>query len=70
MTMAVSEGEADGAGSVICASTGTPPHPRRIRDPRGMNAFVLIPEGRSRWETLQAMIHGRSLQVLGNFDER
>jgi threonine synthase len=72
MTMAVSKAKADGAGSVICASTGNTSASAAAYAARaGMKAFVLIPEGKVGLGKLsQAMIHGAQvLQVLGNFDD-
>ena len=72
MTMAVSKAKADGSDSVICASTGNTSASAAAYAARaGMNAFVLIPEGRIALGKLsQAMIHGaRVIQILGNFDD-
>jgi threonine synthase len=72
MTMAVSKAKADGSNAVICASTGNTSASAAAYAARaGMNAFVLIPEGKIALGKLsQAMIHGAQvLQVLGNFDE-
>ncbi len=72
MTMAVSMARSQGAGSVICASTGNTSASAAAYAARaGMRAFVLIPEGKIALGKLsQAMIHGAQVvQVLGNFDD-
>lgn len=72
MTMAVSRAKAEGATSVICASTGNTSASAAAYAARaGMRAYVLIPEGKIALGKLsQAMIHGAQvIQVLGNFDD-
>jgi threonine synthase len=72
MTMAVSMAKAQGADSVICASTGNTSASAAAYAARaGMRAFVVIPEGKIALGKLsQAMIHGAQvIQVLGNFDD-
>ncbi len=72
MTMAVSVANAEGADSVICASTGNTSASAAAYAARaGMKAFVLIPEGKiAHGKLSQAMIHGAQvIQILGNFDD-
>ncbi len=72
MTMAVSVAKAEGANSVICASTGNTSASAAAYAARaGMKAFVLIPEGKiAHGKLSQAMIHGAQvIQILGNFDD-
>ena len=72
MTMAVSVAKAEGADSVICASTGNTSASAAAYAARaGMKAFVLIPEGKiAHGKLSQAMIHGAQvIQILGNFDD-
>lgn len=72
MTMAVSAAKAEGADSVICASTGNTSASAAAYAARaGMKAFVLIPEGKiAHGKLSQAMIHGAQvIQILGNFDD-
>ena len=72
MTMAVSAAKAEGADSVICASTGNTSASAAAYAARaGMKAYVLIPEGNiAHGKLSQAMIHGAQvIQILGNFDD-
>jgi threonine synthase len=72
MTMAVSAAKAEGADSVICASTGNTSASAAAYAARaGMKAYVLIPEGKiAHGKLSQAMIHGAQvIQILGNFDD-
>ena len=72
MTMAVSVAKAEGADSVICASTGNTSASAAAYAARaGMKAFVVIPEGKiAHGKLSQAMIHGAQvIQILGNFDD-
>ncbi|MEK6693150.1 MAG: threonine synthase [Nitrospirota bacterium] len=72
MTLAVSKAIETGAKAIICASTGnTSASASAYAAKAGIQAFVLIPEGKiSLGKLAQAMIHGaRVIQVEGNFDE-
>jgi threonine synthase len=72
MTNAISKAVEEGARAVICASTGNTSASAAAYAARaGLDAFVLIPEGKIALGKLaQAMIHGaKVIQVDGNFDE-
>ncbi len=72
MTLAMSKAVERGARAVICASTGNTSASAAAYAARaGLQAFVLIPEGKIALGKLsQAMIHGaRVLQIRGNFDD-
>jgi threonine synthase len=72
MTLAMSKAVERGAKAVICASTGNTSASAAAYAARaGLQAFVLIPEGKIALGKLsQAMIHGaRVLQIRGNFDD-
>jgi threonine synthase len=72
MTLAISKAKEEGAGAVVCASTGNTSASAAAYAARaGMRAFVLIPEGKIALGKLaQAMIHKATVvQVDGNFDE-
>lgn len=72
MTMAISKAKEDGAGAVICASTGnTSASAAAYSSKAGMKCVVLIPNGHIALGKLsQALIHGAIvLQIDGNFDE-
>lgn len=72
MTMAVTRAAELGAQAVICASTGNTSAAAAAYAARaGMQAFVLIPEGKiARGKLAQAVMHGaRILQIRGNFDD-
>lgn len=72
MTLAVSKAIEAGAKAIICASTGNTSASASAYAARaGIQAFVLIPEGKiSLGKLAQAMIHGaKVIQVEGNFDE-
>ncbi len=72
MTVAVSKASEDGAHSVICASTGNTSASAAAYAARaGLNAVVLIPEGKIALGKLsQAMMHGaKVIQIEGNFDK-
>ena len=71
MTAAVSNAVAEGAPSVICASTGNTAASAAAYAARaGLRCFVLIPAGEiARGKLAQAMAHGaRVLAVEDNFD--
>jgi threonine synthase len=72
MTLAMSKAVERGAQAVICASTGNTSASAAAYAARaGLQAFVLIPEGKIALGKLsQAMIHGaRVFQIRGNFDD-
>lgn len=72
MTMAVTRAAELGARAVICASTGnTSAAAAAYAAAAGMQAFVLIPEGKiARGKLAQAVMHGAEiLQIRGNFDD-
>ena len=72
MTVAVSMAKENGSKAVICASTGnTSASAAAYASRAGMEAYVLIPEGKIALGKLsQAMAHGaRVIQIEGNFDE-
>jgi len=72
MTMAVTRAYNDGAKAIICASTGnTSASAAAYAANCGIDAFVLIPEGKIALGKLsQAMLYGaRIIQVRGNFDQ-
>ncbi len=72
MTVAVTKAVEEGSRAVICASTGNTSASAAAYAARaGIQAFVLIPEGKIALGKLaQAMLHGaRVLQIRGNFDD-
>ncbi|OGP90517.1 MAG: threonine synthase [Deltaproteobacteria bacterium RBG_16_48_10] len=72
MTVAVSMAKEMDSKAVICASTGnTSASAAAYAAKAGMNAYVLIPEGKIALGKLsQAMAHGAQvIQIEGNFDE-
>ncbi|RMD80365.1 MAG: threonine synthase [Gammaproteobacteria bacterium] len=72
MTVAVTKAVEEGSRAVICASTGNTSASAAAYAARaGIQAFVLIPEGKIALGKLaQAMLHGaRVLQIQGNFDD-
>ncbi|MCW5590127.1 MAG: threonine synthase [Legionellales bacterium] len=72
MTVAISAAKAQGQRAVICASTGNTSASASAYAARaGMQAFVLIPEGKIAYGKLaQAICHGATvLQLQGNFDD-
>ena len=72
MTMAVSKAKEDGAGAIICASTGnTSASAAAYGAKAGMRTFVLIPDGYIALGKLsQAMMYGAEIiAIQGNFDE-
>lgn len=72
MTMAVSKAAEDGAGAIICASTGnTSAAAAAYGAKAGMRTFVLIPDGYIALGKLsQAMMYGAEIiAIQGNFDE-
>ena len=71
MTVAVTRAVNEGSRAVICASTGNTSAAAAAYAARaGIDAFVVIPEGRIALGKLaQAMMHGaKVIQILGNFD--
>lgn len=72
MTMAVTQAVYEGSRAIICASTGNTSASAAAYAARaGIQAFVLIPEGKIAMGKLaQAMMHGaRVIQIEGNFDQ-
>jgi len=72
MTMAVTRAIEEGAGAIICASTGNTSAAAAAYAARaGIACFVLIPEGKIALGKLsQAMMHGSVvIQIRGNFDD-
>ena len=72
MTVAVSHAIEEGSKAVICASTGNTSASAAAYAARaGLDAFVLIPEGKiARGKLSQAMAVGaKVIQVDGNFDQ-
>ncbi len=72
MTVAVSHAVEEGSNAVICASTGNTSASAAAYAARyGMDAYVLIPEGKiARGKLSQAMAVGaKVVQVDGNFDQ-
>lgn len=72
MTMAITKALAEGAKTVVCASTGNTSASAAAYAARaGLTCAVLIPEGHIALGKLaQALVHGaRVLQVRGNFDQ-
>ncbi len=72
MTVAISAAVANGADAVICASTGNTSASAAAYAARaGINAFVVIPEGKVALGKLsQAMAHGATVvSIDGGFDE-
>ncbi len=72
MTLAVSKGIEEGAGAVICASTGnTSASAAAYAGRAGIRCIVIIPEGKiTAGKLAQAITHGAEvLSVAGNFDQ-
>ncbi len=72
MTVAVTKALQEGAQAVVCASTGNTSASAAAYAARaGMQAFVIIPEGKIALGKLsQAMMHGaKVIQLRGNFDQ-
>lgn len=72
MTMAVSKAAEEGAGAIICASTGnTSAAAAAYGAKAGMRCFVLIPDGYIALGKLsQAMMYGAEIiAIQGNFDQ-
>ncbi len=72
MTMAVTKAVEAGSKAIICASTGNTSASAAAYAARaGIQAFVLIPEGKIALGKLaQAMMHGAVIiQIKGNFDD-
>lgn len=72
MTLAITKAKEEGAKAVICASTGnTSASAAAYAAHAGLQAFVLIPEGKIALGKLaQALVHKATVvQVDGNFDE-
>ncbi|NIM29039.1 MAG: threonine synthase [Gammaproteobacteria bacterium] len=72
MTMAVSRALEEGSRAIICASTGNTSASAAAYAARaGMQAFVLIPDGKIAVGKLaQAMMHGATvIKIGGNFDD-
>jgi len=72
MTLAVTKAVEEGSRAIICASTGNTSASAAAYAARaGIQAFVLIPEGKIALGKLaQAMMHGaRIIQIKGNFDD-
>ena len=72
MAMAVTKAVEEGAQAIICASTGNTSAAAAAYAARaGIQAFVLIPEGKIAMGKLaQALMHGAVvIQIKGNFDE-
>lgn len=72
MTLAVSKAVESGSRAIICASTGNTSASAGAYAARaGINAYVLIPEGKIALGKLsQAIMHGaKVIQVKGNFDD-
>lgn len=71
MTMAVSKAKEEGAGAIICASTGnTSASAAAYGAKAGLKTFVLIPDGYIALGKLsQAMMYGAEIiAIQGNFD--
>jgi threonine synthase len=72
MTMAISKAVENGAGAVICASTGNTSASAAAYGARaGLAVYVLIPAGKIAMGKLsQAMMHRATvIQIEGNFDQ-
>jgi threonine synthase len=72
MTVAISKAKEEGAGAVICASTGNTSASASAYAARAsLKSIVLVPEGAIALGKLsQALIHGAIvLQIKGNFDD-
>ncbi len=72
MTLAISKAVENGAGAVICASTGNTSASAAAYGARaGLSVYVLIPAGKIAMGKLsQAMIHQATvIQIEGNFDQ-
>jgi threonine synthase len=72
MTYAVSQAKADGASTIICASTGNTSAAAAAYGSRaGLKTLVIIPGGKVALGKLsQAMMYGASIvEITGNFDE-
>ncbi|MBL10186.1 MAG: threonine synthase [Acidiferrobacteraceae bacterium] len=71
MTLAVTIAVSEGAGAIICASTGNTSASAAAYAARcGIAAYVIIPDGKIALGKLaQAMMHGaKVIQISGNFD--
>ena len=71
MTVAVTRAREEGSQAIICASTGNTSASAAAYAARaGMQAFVLIPEGKIAMGKLaQGIMHGATvIQIAGNFD--
>ena len=72
MTVAVSAAKAEGAETVVCASTGNTAASAAAYAARGgMRGAVIVPEGKiATGKLAQALMHGaRVIALRGNFDE-
>jgi threonine synthase len=72
MTYAVSQAKADGASTIICASTGNTSAAAAAYGTRaGLKTLVIIPGGKVALGKLsQAMMYGASIvEITGNFDQ-
>ena len=72
MTVAVSAAEAEGAETVVCASTGNTAASAAAYAARGgMRGAVIVPEGKiATGKLAQALMHGaRVIALRGDFDE-
>ncbi len=71
MTMAVTQAVSEGAGAIICASTGNTSASAAAYAARaGIKSFVIIPAGKiAQGKLAQAMMYGaKIIQIEGNFD--
>ncbi len=72
MTVAVSAAISEGAGAVVCASTGNTAASAAAYAARaGLRRIVIVPEGKiATGKLAQALVHGaRVVALRGNFDE-
>jgi threonine synthase len=72
MTVAISHAKEKSAKAVLCASTGNTSASAAAYAARaGMQAFVIIPEGKiAMGKLVQALVHGAQIiQIKGNFDD-
>ncbi|MGI8660607.1 MAG: threonine synthase [Thermoleophilaceae bacterium] len=72
MTVAVSAALSEGAGAVVCASTGNTAASAAAYAARaGLRRIVIVPEGKiATGKLAQALVHGaRVVALRGNFDE-
>ena len=72
MTVAVSAALSEGAGAVVCASTGNTAASAAAYAARaGLRPIVIVPEGKiATGKLAQALVHGaRVVALRGNFDE-